>query len=85
MQTWRCTPTTTSYTNEGQIYAKWKIVWRRKDNVLWHGTLYKDNNLLANPDKFQALTVNPRNLNTSCWSPDIHIDDKAIKITDHMH
>ena len=57
-----------SLEKEGQKAASW----------------YRDNYLLANRDKFQALIINPRNVDMNSQSLDIHIDGQVIINTDHI-
>ena len=57
-----------SLEKEGQKAASW----------------YRDNYLLANREKFQALIINPRNVNMNSQSLDIHIDGQVIINTDHI-
>ena len=39
---------------------------------------YKNNYLSANPEKFQLLTINPRNVNTDNDNKDISVDGHAV-------
>ena len=40
---------------------------------------YRDNYLLVNPEKYQSLVINPRNLNISAGGLDIKIESKVIE------
>jgi len=52
---------------EGQLAASW----------------YRDNFLLTNPDKFQAMILNPRNIDLEGQYPDIRVDGRVITNTDY--
>ena len=47
-------------------------------------TWYKNNFLLANPDKFQSWTVNPRKLDAEKTDVALCIDDQDIKKTEQI-
>jgi hypothetical protein len=45
---------------------------------------YEENYLQANPDKFQVLTINPRNVDTSRQNKDIFLNGKVVKNNDQI-
>ena len=75
----------TMYADDHQLYKSGTDYCEVKDSLEKEGqravTWYKDNYLLSNPDKFQALTINPCNLNMPAAGVLIN---KAIKITDYI-
>lgn len=78
----------TMYADDHQLYTMGKDFDKVRNNLEKEGKLaaswYKDNYLLANPDKFQSMIINPRNLNTNSESPNIHIDGRIIKNTEYI-
>ena len=59
-------PTLTMYADDHQLYAAGETHWTVESRLKTQGHLasswYKSNFRLANPETFQSLTVNPRNI-----------------------
>jgi hypothetical protein len=76
------------YVDDHQLYTMGKDFNAIRDSLQIEGQRaadwYKDNYLLANSEKFQALVINPRNINTNMESMDVSIDGQMIKTTDQM-
>ena len=45
---------------------------------------YKNNFLLANPEKFQSLSINPRNIDAANGDRALYIDNQEIKKTEQI-
>ena len=77
--TWCITtvPTLTMYTDDHQLFAAGETHRAVESGLKTQGHLasswYKSNSLLANPEKFKSLTVNPRNIKAEN-------DDKTLNI-----
>ena len=73
-------PTLTMYADDHQLYAAGETHGTVESRLKTQGHLasswYKDNFLLANLERFQSLTVNPRNI-------DAENDDKTLNIDNH--
>ena len=78
----------TMYADDHQMYTSGTDFSTVRNSLEMEGqkaaSWYKDNYLLANRDKFQALTINPRNVDTNSQSRNIHIDGQVINNTDHI-
>ena len=73
-------PTLTMYADDYQLYAAGETHGTVESRLKTQGHLasswYKNNFLLANLERFQSLTVNPRNI-------DAENDDKTLNIDNH--
>ena len=78
-------PSLTMYANNHQLYVTGKsydtVETQLKQQGEFAKAWYKDNFLLANPDKYQLLTINPRNLDATNSGKVLNIDDQEIKKT----
>ena len=77
------------YAEDHQLYTMGKDFNAIRDSLQIEGQRasdwYKDTYLLANSEKFQALVINPRNINTNMESMDVSIDGQIIKTTDDQN
>ena len=73
-------PTLTMYADDHQLYAAGETHGTVESGLKTQGhlasSLYNNNCLLANPEKFQSLTVNAMNI-------DAENDDKTLNIDNH--
>ena len=89
-------PTLTMYADDHQLYADGETRGTVESGLKTQGhfasSWYKNNSLLSNPEKFQSLTVNPRNIEaenttielwtlTESW----HQKNRANKFTRSLH
>ena len=66
----------------GPVFSKVRDAREKEGRQAY--TWYKDNYLLASKDKFQAMVMNPRNVETNSASLDVIIEDHAIANMDHI-
>ena len=78
----------TMYADDHQIYAAGRDLGNVKGTIQREGELaaawYKDNYLLANADKFQAMLIYPRRLNEEDTKCDLMIQGENIENSDHI-
>ena len=78
----------TMYTDDHQMYKTGANLAMVKDSLEEHGkqsmSWYEENYLQANPDKFQMLTIDPRNVNTSQQNQDISLNGQVVKNKDQL-
>ena len=76
------------YADDHQMYTTGPVFSKVRDSLEKEGrqayAWYKDHYLLANKDKFQAMVMNPRNVETNSASLDVIIEDHAIANMDHI-
>ena len=76
----------TMYADDHQLYVAGKNHEAVESRLKTQGQLalswYKNNFLLANPDKFQSLTINPRNIDLGNKGNVLTIDDHEISKTE---
>ena len=81
-------PTLTMYTDDHQLHAAGETHVTVESRLKTQGHLasswYKNNFLLANPEKFQSLTVNPRNIDAENDDKTLNIDNHDIKKTEQI-
>ena len=78
----------TMYADDHQMYKTGSNLAMVKDSLEEQGkqamSWYEENYLQANPDKFQVLTINPRNVDTSQQNKDIFLNGKVVKNNDQI-
>ena len=78
----------TIYADDHKMYVAGKNHEAVESKLKTQGQLaliwYKNNFLLANIDKFQSLTINPRNIDADNKSNVLIIDDHKINKTEHI-
>ena len=71
------------YANDHQMYKAGPNLAMVKDSLEEQGkqamSWYEENYLQANPDKFQTLTIDARNMNTSQQNQDISLNGQVVK------
>ena len=78
----------TMYADDHQLYATGKTHEAVDSDLMsqgWHALAwYKNNFLLANPEKFQSLSINPRNIDAPNSDRALNIDKQEIKKTEQI-
>ena len=78
----------TMYADDHQLYITAKdhdkVGAKLKTQGLLAQSWYRNNFLLANPDKFQLMTINPRNLDPGRNDATMEIDDQSIDKTSQI-
>ena len=76
------------YTADHQLYTSGTNFTAVREVLAQEGQLaasqYRDNFLLSNPDNFQAMILNPRNIALEGQYPDIRVDGRVITNTDYI-
>ena len=71
------------YADDHQMYAMGMKHNKVKQSIKIQGeqalSWYKNNYLSANPEKFQLLTINPRNAHSNIDNEDISVDGHVIE------
>ena len=78
----------TMYADDHQLYATGKTHEAVDSDLMSQGrqalAWYKNNFLLANPEKFQSQSINPRNIDASNGDRALYIDNQEIKKTEQI-
>lgn len=78
----------TMYADDHQMYKTGSNLAMIKDSLEEQGkqamSWYEENYLQANPDKFQMLTINLRNVDTNQQNQDIFLNGKVVKNNDQI-
>ena len=78
----------TMHADDHQMYKTGSNLAMVKDSLEEQGkqamSWYEENYLQANPDKFQTLTLDPRNLNVSQQNQDTSLNGQVVKNKDQL-
>ena len=78
----------TMYADDHQLYATGKTHEAVDSDLISQGwqalAWYKNNFLLANPEKFQSLSINPRNIDVANSDRALYIDNQKIKKNEQL-
>ena len=78
----------TMYVDDHQMYKTGSNLAMVKDSLVEQGkqamSWYEKDYLQANPDKFQTLTLDPRNLNVSQQNQDTSLNGQVVKNKDQL-
>ena len=76
------------HADDHQMYKTGSNLAMVKDSLEEQGkqamSWYEENYLQANPDKFQTLTLDPRNLNVSQQNQDTSLNGQVVKNKDQL-